>query len=183
MHFRLQVGAEYQLEAYLSSYSNPTHQQAEAQCCDAGCNNDCDNLFLFCLREAGHSQDDESCPLGMMSTRDTLTDQEVFELGDGLDRRVTNPLAFTGESAWPVSFESVLFIIESYVTAIIPTSCICYREHFSYMLESKMMIGAITKNWWTWYLSRRTFKLVATSLVPGAILGCTTTAELSLASE
>ena len=71
-----QTRANYTLEARAHRYENDDHLLANGHCCDqSGTSNcipswcgfcECDNRFVFCLRNADHPQDgdEDDCPLG-----------------------------------------------------------------------------------------------------------------------
>ena len=110
------MATEFILEVAVHKYNNPTHAaispaEGEAVCCDdfaipANCLDPCDNVFTFCLREMGRTDENalnlSNCPYGLIKTgvfenNDNLT----FTLGEDLPGGIPNPLLFSGPS-WPV---------------------------------------------------------------------------------
>ena len=104
------LDAMYTFEVSVLSYQNPTSQRADGQCCDRrnnnnNClNNPCDNRFLFCLRNAGQSKDDntENCPLGMYEFTTADDSDNITFITPFINQDTPNPLVFNG-SIWPVS--------------------------------------------------------------------------------
>ena len=103
------VDAMYTFEVKVLSYQNPTSQRASnGRCCDNGrnsnCVNQCDNRFLFCLRNAGLSKDDNTgnCPLGMYEFATANNRDNIMFTTPFINQDTPNPLVFNG-SVWPVS--------------------------------------------------------------------------------
>ena len=129
------VEAMYTFEVWVLSYQNPTSQRADGRCCDGmgnnKRNNQCDNIFTFCLRNSGHPRDDntvpENCPLGMYNTGQ-FEDQDIITFSTpSIDQEadVPNPLVFTG-AVWPVSHLN----ISHCQTVLVPQICIIiYTVH------------------------------------------------------
>ena len=84
----------YQLQVDAVRYSTSD------SCCDFWCG-ECDNLFDFCLRGSGTSQDGNigNCPLGLHRSGSTV-DGSSFSFGSSIGS-ITNPMTFSG-SVWPV---------------------------------------------------------------------------------
>lgn len=104
----------YTFEVQVLSYKNPTSQRADdrrSRCCDGmgdpNCNDQCDNIFVFCLRNSGHSQSDtiENCPLGRYKTNQFENNDAIIFSTSFIDQEanIPNPLVFTGD-VWPVSY-------------------------------------------------------------------------------
>jgi len=104
----------YTFEVQVLSYKNPTSQRVDrtrSRCCDGmgdtNCNNQCDNIFVFCLRNSVHSQSDitENCPLGLNKTNQFENSDTIVFSPPFIDEEagVPNPLVFTGD-VWPVSY-------------------------------------------------------------------------------
>ena len=116
---------DFILEVQVHAYSNPTHgasafTNAEIfviDCCDGQpinrindpCVSICDNIFIFCFREAGRrdtnttGDDGSNCPYGrsiteVIQNNDNLT----FTVGENFPGGVPNPVVAVGQM-WPVS--------------------------------------------------------------------------------
>ncbi|KAL5464144.1 hypothetical protein EMCRGX_G033111 [Ephydatia muelleri] len=96
--------ASYRFEIEVQSYTNPISRNAYDMCCSPSdqddCRNECNNAFLFCVREGGHQRDLQDCPLGTWWTSRIGGDAISFVPGQNIDNGVPNPLVVTGES-WP----------------------------------------------------------------------------------
>ena len=85
-------------------YQNSRNRDSNGECCDIGfftCD-ECDNQFVFCLRESSTSNDGnpDNCPLGRYSTEKIGGDS--FTFGSPIANGVPNPMTFNG-TEWPVS--------------------------------------------------------------------------------
>ena len=102
--------ASYRFEIEVQSYTNPISRNAYDMCCSPSdqedCRTECNNAFLFCVREGGHQRDLQDCPLGTWWTSRIGGDAISFVPGQNIDNGVPNPLVVRGES-WPVSIGSV----------------------------------------------------------------------------
>ena len=101
MLFQQLAQATYTLEVRAHSYRNSDHGESDGGCCDFWCGQ-CDNMFVFCLRESSTADDGNpgNCPLGRYSTGDIGDDS--FSFSTPIASGVPNPMTFTG-SVWPVS--------------------------------------------------------------------------------
>lgn len=101
----------YYFYVELQWFSNPMNRDHDGGCCDPGCGN-CDNYFIFCLRQAGYDEASDVCPYGTFSTAANLRSGSYLEFQSGVNlaSNVPNPVRFAG-SAWPVSRLSVVIII------------------------------------------------------------------------
>lgn len=113
---------DYDLLVRIDSYRNEGHRSASG-CCDFSffglCKFNCDNYFLLCLRPAGFSELDTSCPSGQLATGEVGGDDLRFSsvVGD-----LTNPVQFQVTGQWTVSlvarcqFSSLKFCWFSHIT-------------------------------------------------------------------
>ena len=96
--------ADYSLEVKVHSYTNPSHKDADGQCCNfwhfplPGCISQCSNIFLFCpFNTTSQRARPDNCPLGM----------QLFKGNDtivGLDYT----LIFSG-TTWPVGCKKYMY--------------------------------------------------------------------------
>ena len=98
------IQADYMLEVQAHTYRNSDSRESSGDCCDRFfvCVGQCDNQFIFCLRESSTPNDGNpsNCPLGSYSTGEIGGDS--FTFSSPIASGVPNPMTFTG-SVWPVS--------------------------------------------------------------------------------
>lgn len=100
--------ARYTLEIRAHTYQNTGHRDSEGDCCESvisPCLSDCDNIFTFCLRNAGTARDDDpmNCALGRFTTvGDVPGGDDITFSSVNIAAGVPNPMTFIGNS-WPVS--------------------------------------------------------------------------------
>lgn len=110
------VKASYVLEIRAHTYQNNEHRGSNGNCCEStstfGCSlaGNCDNIFIFCLRNFGTSRDDNpaNCPLGSYNTVDDIGGDDITFSSPSIANGVPNPMTFSG-SFWPVSFSVQTF--------------------------------------------------------------------------
>ena len=106
------------------SYSNPSSLDFNGDTCDltnlfiSGTER-CDNIFIFCLRSQGSSQQDtdsESCGLGPPQITDAFDNSDNINFRDmtTLGNSVSNPIVFSGER-WPVRLDIQLCCMQNIV--------------------------------------------------------------------
>ena len=97
----------------MHSFRNPMSTLRDGYCCDPShrrpplCNNECEEIFVFCFREFGRSDEDTSegnCPYGrrvsgVLNTPNS--DDIMFTIGESFPSGVANPLVGSGAS-YPV---------------------------------------------------------------------------------
>ena len=104
------------------SFTNNNHLDAEDEVCDIFCSDDrceeCDNRFMFCLRNFGdfRSGNRAFCPLGgaMETMAFDNSDAMIFSSLTSLGNSVLNPVIYTGNS-WPVRISFCTLYAYSYV--------------------------------------------------------------------
>ena len=92
------VKADYAFTIQIDSYDNPTEELFNGTCCDCcrripgneRCQNQCETMLQFCLRNANHSRDDFNCTL--------------WESSGDAEPRGLNPVI---SGAWQVSHTTV----------------------------------------------------------------------------
>ena len=91
------------LEVKTYTYRNRDHRESNGECCDPifwSCN-DCDNIFIFCIRDANNRDDNaDNCPLGRDSFKD-YRDTINFPQDD------SSIHSFTSQEPWPVSLKKI----------------------------------------------------------------------------
>ena len=101
----------YTLEIRAHTYQNSGHGDSKGVCCESllsppACVLECDNIFVFCLRNAGSARDDNpfNCPLGSLNTSADVPGGDEITFGsDNITTGVPNPMIFRGD-VWPVSY-------------------------------------------------------------------------------
>ena len=96
------------------SYRNPGGRDSGGYCCESystvlcGIIDQCDNRFVFCLRNFGTAEDgnEDNCPLGRYETPGAVGDDD-FSFATPIASGVPNPMTFTG-SVWPVSIYNII---------------------------------------------------------------------------
>ena len=125
MHHQVGVGGDYRLEIMVHQYRNPTHLQANGDCCEWSPRKHhcmpCHNMFTFCLPPVGTNTELNGYDFntyacnshpnyttgvvsrGSDSTQDS--DDMAFARNGFIDEQnhIANPLAFTANGSWPVS--------------------------------------------------------------------------------
>lgn len=114
------VRGDYRIEVKLEHYSNPTHLQADGECCtphyySQECS-DCNNRFTLCVLPYATVTSDIDAYAACSGVRLSYTTGVVGILTGHADNmsfvgatyidpqnNITNPLLFTGSDAWPVS--------------------------------------------------------------------------------
>ena len=113
--------ARYILEIRAHTYQNKGHGDSEGLCCESSilsppsCTFDCDNIFVFCLRNASTARDDnpQNCPLGRFDTVDDVPGGDAITFSSvNITSEVPNPMTFIGD-VWPVSSAIGSYSIES----------------------------------------------------------------------
>ena len=97
--------ADYQLQARVERYENPSGRRSNGDCCDfsfTSCSNDCDTHLEFCFRPPGYSDaaQNEECPLGILTAGSVGGDSITFGSSVG---SLSNPFTVDIEESWLVS--------------------------------------------------------------------------------
>ena len=103
------VSGDYILMMKLQTYKNLNHRDSVGKACERyGPQSSwraCDNIFTFCLREAGypHKAVQSHCPLGKRTSK-VLKEKDDIDLtsADTIDGNLPNPLQFKNSGQWPV---------------------------------------------------------------------------------
>lgn len=123
-HYQVGVGGDYRLEILVDHYQNPSHLQADGDCCNWDTRQHlcmpCHNRFTFCLlkfdtvtKPGGfgfYDFDTYVCDsrhhyaTGVVGSAQDPDDMQFAENGY-IDEQnnIQNPLVFAGNGSWPVS--------------------------------------------------------------------------------
>ena len=107
--------ARYVLEIRAHTYQNSESRDSDGVCCESlipPCLADCDNIFNFCLRNAGMARDDDpqNCPLGRFNTVDDVGGDNIIFSSINIATGVPNPMTFRGD-IWPVSYNNYSTVV------------------------------------------------------------------------
>ena len=117
----MEVQGDYKLNVELVEYKNPSHTQADGDCCNQHYSStlcvDCSNRFTFCILPYGETLTDSaifdsyvcgsspSYSTGLVGSRTGHPDDMSFKEESFIDEQnnITNPMPFNVNGSWPVS--------------------------------------------------------------------------------